>query len=309
MPVNSHVQIPASIMRGFSCDRKGKETYVLELDNREPTTETIKRYSTVYGYFEDAAEELLSKEETAFGMVKNKIIETIRKGERFEFSDNELIITKRFITFTITRRKDMASMVQSKSVFCDILGIEIPPSQPIYTTKKLYPNGELLDKYKITYLVNKSKVPLVCPENCLYSVNNKTLHKYAPNTPIVVFPLTPITALLICEDTIGNIEVDSDLIIEQLNEDALRSVYTTHSDFIISAKDDELKRLQFINDKPDFQKKVFIEILLSKLKNCKAESMGDILSSLEMQMIELAYANNGLPDDIKEKFEKYKETQ
>ena len=50
MPVNSHVQIPASIMRGFSCDRKGKETYVLELDNREPTTETIKRYSTVKNF-------------------------------------------------------------------------------------------------------------------------------------------------------------------------------------------------------------------------------------------------------------------
>ena len=73
MPINSHVQIPSSIQRGFSIKGKNKETFVYELEANLVDNKAIKKKGAIFAYFNNEAEESLDRVETDFGEVKKKI--------------------------------------------------------------------------------------------------------------------------------------------------------------------------------------------------------------------------------------------
>lgn len=298
MPVDSHVQMPSSIMRGFSIKGRVRETYVFEPNARNLNSETIKKYGNIYAYYEDDAENCLGSVEAEFGLTKSQIINSFKKNEDYIFSDKDLERIKKFFMMAIGRNRNMASDIKYKSFFCSLFNLDVSNSEPIYLLDENYPKGEIFDGYNFSILWNKSETNFVCPENCLYSPLKSV--KHLQNIPCVLFPITPQIALVMSKESVANVTIELDEAIEAFNEDALFSVLETDSTFIVSSTKEELEKLREVMSSEPFQKQVFILRLYNKARLLRIEDWHK-LSQYEMDVLMIAYKNDVLPLDIKRK--------
>lgn len=297
--VKSHIIIPASIMRGFSIKGKVKQTFVYEIENNtEILSPRIKKYGNVYAYYEPETETALGTVESKFGEVKTNIINGLDNSGTYILNEDERIITNLFLQSSLARNRKMASLVQKASVFCNFLGIKLSPSDPIDYLFQMYPKGEFLNHFNISFLINNSSINLVCPENCLYSPL-----KYLEVLSIkkcILFPISPKYAIIISLQPCKNTQIISDEVIKSFNYDALLSVYTTFSTFIISSTEDELKELQSLSQSAEFKNKVFLMILYDKVRNSN-----NLFKDLDdTEKIVLTTYKEQLPPSIKEKLVK-----
>lgn len=264
--IKSHVIIPASIMRGFSIKGKVKQTFVYEIENNtDILSQRIKKYGNVYAYYEPQTEIALGSIETKFGEVKANIIKGLDNNGTYILNDDERIVTNLFLVTCFARCRKMASLVQNASFFCNFFGLQLSPSDPVDNVLKIYPKGELLNHFNISFLTNNSSTNLVCPENCLYSPL-----KYLEILSIrecILFPISPKYAIIVSLQSCKNTKIDNDEVIKSFNCDALLSVFTTSSTFIISSTEEELRFLQVSSASKEFKNKVFLMVLYDKVKN------------------------------------------
>lgn len=294
--IDSHVIIPASIMRGFFIKGKVKQTFVYEIgNNTDILSPRIKKYGNVYAYYEPHTETALGSIETQFGTVKNSIIKDLNKNGTYILNDEERIVTNLFIATCFARCRKMASLVQNASFFCNLLGLQLSPSDPVDNALKIYPKGELLDKFNISFLINNSSTNLVCPENCLYSPL-KHLDSLSVRE-CILFPISPKYALILSLQSCENTKIDNDEIIRSFNSDALLSVFTTSSTFVISSTEEELKFLQALSETKEFQNKAYLMILYDKAKN--SNNLHKDLNETEKGLLNIY--KDFLPPIIKEK--------
>ncbi|MCM1357608.1 MAG: DUF4238 domain-containing protein [Prevotella sp.] len=294
--IKSHVIIPASIMRGFFIKGKVKQTFVYEIgNNSDILSPRIKQYGNVYAYYEPQTETALGSIEASFGTVKNNIIKGLDDNKTYFLNDDERIITNLFLLTCFARFRKMAFLVQNASFFCSLLGIQLSPSDPVDNVLELYPKGELLDKFNISFLINNSSINLVCPENCLYSPL-KHLEELSIKE-CILFPISPKYAIIISLQECNNIEIVNDEVIKSFNSDALLSVYTTSSTFVISSTEDELKELQALSVSKAFKNKVFLIMLYDKVKN--SNNLHKDLNETEKDI--LIIYKDALPPQIKQK--------
>lgn len=304
MPVDSHITMPASIMRGFFIKGKTKETYSFNIKTNSIDEVVIKEHGTEHGYYSDETENALAKSETTFGEIKKKIVTMIKNCKCVELSENEERILYFFTTTLLSRNRTLAGDIQRQSLLCDLFGIKITPSDAINMTYEIYPNGEILNTYKLYFFINKSDENFICPENCLYSpLHNMDLFS---NKPAIIFPITPKILLVFSTASLNNLQViESNDLVDSLNKDALFSAYVNNSAFVVSASKATLEKLEKISSTDEFIKQVYIFQLFNKVEKMKTEEIhsGRCLSESEKNCLYYVYKNDVLPDNIKNKIE------
>lgn len=108
--IDSHVIIPASIMRGFFIKGRVKQTFVYEIgNNTDILSPRIKKYGNVHAYYEPNTETALGSIEAQFGKVKSSIIKGLNNNGTYILNDDERIITNLFIATCLARGRQMSN--------------------------------------------------------------------------------------------------------------------------------------------------------------------------------------------------------
>lgn len=119
MPINSHVQLSKFLIANFSnkhsinnnayCN-KNDMSWILYLKTKGITLDKPKKIGTIYGYYDDKTENMLSLEETKFGEFINKIQEWKKVGGDFHLSEYEMLL-KTFSMLQFLRSSNCTAMI------------------------------------------------------------------------------------------------------------------------------------------------------------------------------------------------------
>lgn len=119
MPINSHVQLSKFLIANFSnkhsinnngyCN-KNDMSWILDLKTKGITLNKTKKIGTIYGYYDDKTENMLSLEETKFGEFINKIQEWKKVGGDFHLSEYEMLL-KTFSMLQFLRSSNCTAMI------------------------------------------------------------------------------------------------------------------------------------------------------------------------------------------------------
>ena len=208
--VNSHIQIPKGVLKGFSfskgfINKLGKperNNYIFCLKNANLNIEeiTIDEANTEIGYYENEIEEIFCKYESDFvNAIKNikKSLKLLKK-QGYEYIEKDVLAIKKYASLCWVRTPELAEGVKKKSVFIDILANQ-PQNVIAYT---YFNDSTIVDKYfeklNFTIIKNNSKANYLLPQTGIVVLGDNSFTNY--NTYI---PITPeILILLTTEKTI-----------------------------------------------------------------------------------------------------------
>lgn len=243
--INSHVQIPRSILKGFSLVESiknnglfEKHDYVYFLNMKGKIEKSdIKDCNTKLGYFEKEVENnILKTREDYIGRIKKKI-NNIEKGDiKLTIEDNEKI--KEFLILTLLRSPEVVRSYCNKSVTC-LLSPNLPQNQLLYAYESLKSKfiNYIFKNYNINVFINRSKTNFIIPQICFYEII------VSEKSKMFVFPISPKIAVTLNNDIMKYMSDDGFLhcqvtedneIIHRFNKTAIATEYNFNKQNIYS---------------------------------------------------------------------------
>ena len=253
-PINSHVQIPKTILEEFSFREiefnKNNQpvpidfVYCLGLDCKAITKENIKTLNTIEGYYSSEMETFLSIIEGQTGEIK-KEAKRFYNNNISQYNINQDMV-KNFARFAFLRSKltlNEANRPTNASYILNILGYNTNKSQ-----EDLLMHPEALqgafDNYDVTVFENHSKVDLVVPRNCIYN------SEFICGNVVWVMPFSPRLAFILvnkqdsCHNEKGSVpNSGEDEFIRIMNRHALECEIKMNNCFIVAKREQELEEL------------------------------------------------------------------
>lgn len=247
MKVDSHVQLPKSIINNFRISKENGNVYVLNLDTREIEEKGPKKIGIKYGHYNEMIEELLCKKyEHPLSLIKNKLEKWNQDHAAGMLSEEEIETIKSFLKMLICRDPQMIEDVYSGSVLAKFFGIKPSASDIVRYADKINLNNKYFaDNYPVI-IFNNTKVPFVT------SISGVYLWKSEFGGNNWWFPLTPIIAIHFVDkyvfEEMYNNSTCADLFCEdevkQMNKNIMlqdKSIFR----IIISNDKNELERLNY----------------------------------------------------------------
>jgi hypothetical protein len=186
--LNSHVQIPKSILKNFAYKSKKDGLVVDYLDLNDDTikTEKIKKLDTIPDYYNEEFERYLSDNiEGPFGDISKKVRDISKKKiDNPKLTLKEINAVLNFFETSFKRGKfalDLANRTSVTSILHPISQEEL-----IYTTSRFFIN------YFVNIIRNETKIDFVIPRNCTSISLSKTKDKFH-----AILPFTPRIALVL----------------------------------------------------------------------------------------------------------------
>jgi hypothetical protein len=250
--MNSHVQIPKSILRNHSYQYKNRGDVVDYLNlknNRIYKRKRIRELGAIEGYYSDEFKKYLSDNiETPFGEISKRIREfSNNKVQNLSFGEKESKIVLEFFN-NIFLRSELTLKTTNQYSSSAIIN-------PFSHEELLRLSRQNFFKENwINIIINKIDKRFVIPRNCFYAKKSNTHNKFhyiLPFTPQVAIILLPKEEISEYETEKGKIDylyIDDEKTIENMNELALSIELNTNNKFIVGEVN-ELKRLRKINRK------------------------------------------------------------
>lgn len=254
MPVNSHVQIPKSILKDFSSHEveitdKGpsQHNYVYSLNMDGSITKSdIKDCNTIFGYYEDKVEkEIIKKYEDLIGNIKTNIFSLHKKGKiTLKKSDSDVV--KSFLTTIFLRSPERVKLYCENSTTWFLFATS-PQNQLLYEyekRKELF--NKFFDGYNINIFQNKTKINFIIPQVCFYDI------LLSPNKEVMfVFPISPGIAIVLIKNIEKYIDADGVLlhqittderVIDRFNKNAIYAEYMYNKQNVYAKNREDLER-------------------------------------------------------------------
>ena len=172
--VNSHIQIPLCVLKGFSSSegytnkigKPEKHNFIYHLCSDKSIEKLkVEEANAEFGYYEDAIEQYLSQVESDFSIVKSSIIKCVKaeQGE-FIYKEKDINTIKQYCSLCWVRSPEFVKQVKGKSVFIGILA-NAEQNAVIYTYLR---HRDIVDNIfknlNFTVLINKSNVNFLLPQ-------------------------------------------------------------------------------------------------------------------------------------------------
>ncbi|MCL2396792.1 MAG: hypothetical protein FWC93_01875 [Defluviitaleaceae bacterium] len=253
LPINSHVQIPKSIMKNFShlqIEKNEKNqpvkmeyVYFLDLSDQTIKKESIKKLDTVFGYYSQDTEEFLRDyvEGPVGDLMKNARLFHQGKTSPLTFDVNAM---KNYICYALLRSQLVLNEVNRPSATKELL--EALGHNSTITHEKILMHPEALagafDNFSANTFENNTDVEFVVPRNCTYYTH------YRDGNLMWVAPFSPKGAFVLVENGKSLVEkgvfhTDDSKLIEQMNVHALQCELTVNRRFIVASRERELEML------------------------------------------------------------------
>ncbi len=247
--MNSHVQIPKSILRNFAYKSK-KDGYVvdyLDLHNNSIKTERIKKLDTIENYYSKDCEDFLSTTiEGPFGEISKKIREFAKgKTDKLIPTEEETRAIYDFFEFTLKRSKFL--LVEANKTSLTSVISPITQEEIIMVSK-----ARFFKDYFVNIIKNKTKIDFVIPRNCIYVKKAKSKEKrhfilpFFPKVAIILMPNDEKKEFDSANNHRDHFHIDDENSVKILNEFALHTEVGTNNEFIVG-NINELNRLKEIN--------------------------------------------------------------
>lgn len=244
----SHIQITKFLLNNFKA-LDGKVNF-LSLDDLKIYSEGARHVGTEDEYYSDQMEQYLNHErEQPFVKLIKRILNAFRqKPVNFQFSSNDEIIVKRFVTSSMARSSLALNTFLKNSITAPFFSPQTNHDHIVYFGTQLNMGiADRIQNYKMLIMENKTKKQFVISRNCIYSVPSYGYQCIIlPISPEYVIQLVPYeyTANMIDgEDVRFGIFIDPN-VISQMNLLALEYEYAFNKAFIAAARKDELEELQ-----------------------------------------------------------------
>lgn len=187
--MNSHVQIPKSILKNFAY-KAGKDGWVvdyLDLNDNQIKTEKIGKLDTIENYYSEEFEKYLSDNiEGPFGEISKKIRNiSSKKIDRPILTINEENVVLDFFEFAL-RRSNMLIDKMNKYSF------KSPITEKTLEEIILLSRGQYFKECYISIITNKTKIDFIIPRNCFYWFKSETTNNY-----YYILPFTPKVAVIL----------------------------------------------------------------------------------------------------------------
>lgn len=258
--INSHIQLPKSVLKGFSFkekilnDRQKPESksYIYCMDmNGKISKIDIKDANTEFGYYENCIEAIFSDIESRWGEIRNGIIEALnnKKQDRvvLKLPDDTLDIIKKYFALCVIRSEALVKEVQRKSVFMDCLE-NSPANAVVYSYMRRPEVVDNLVKNKDYSIMVAPKERLILPQSGFYAVKRDSHFD-------IIIPISPKYVIRLTYDNVYDENKhrviygiqESDL--EQLNNHAImfevkhnqRAIYSRDESILVHYKEYMLK--------------------------------------------------------------------
>lgn len=255
MPLNSHVQLSTFLIVNFSKKHlinnngyrnKNDMSWILDLKTKIITLDKPKKIGTVYRYYDDKTENMLSSEETKFGEFINKIREWKKVGGDFHLSEYEMLL-KTFSMLQFLRSSNLQKKLIERNITQNLKPSDI--INAYINNPELFPVEEYMADYRINLLVNQSQSNFVLPKCCWFSVleeDSKHWQMIMPIDPkiaVILYHKDYESRYLLREGKIGLSSIVTDEQVFGLNKYALNSEQNADNDFIVSISEKELRDL------------------------------------------------------------------
>lgn len=198
---DSHIQIPKSLLKGFSSphyfknilgkDEKPNMVYKLDMEGNI-TLVNIKTENTEKGYYEDEIEStFLPSIEKKFGLLKEKILDFI-KGKELIITYDDILTVKKFCSLCMVRSKSFVNDIVKISRFIDVYE-NTPANVVLYNYWK---KPELVDKYitgnNISFIKNETDINYLLPRFYVVGIkqDNGIEDYLIPISPKILIRLT-----------------------------------------------------------------------------------------------------------------------
>lgn len=218
---NSHIQLPKSILEGFSFQEKitnemgypETKNYIYCMDMEGNITKIdISDANVQHGYYENEVEELFSLFESAFGEVKAKIKAALKSREKgflkLSLPQNTESVIKKYCALCLIRSEEFVKGIAKKSLFIDVLA-NTPPNVVAYTYMR---KPELVDKLfesKSFSFAFSTATKFILPQRGMYLISRS-------NSFDVYIPISPNIAIVLTEYAV--IDNDGVLIVGEAND-------------------------------------------------------------------------------------------
>ena len=239
-------------MQAFSHSTKnGKCVYYLDLKDMEIKEEKINALGTIKGLYDPTSEAILDRfyENPFFAAIQNVKKFTEGKLENLSFNQQEKEALINFLKISIMRSNATRQKAEETSYVASIFpnaykAVLIP------TMHLVMNEVPFLEGYHINILINKSRLRLVAPRNCV-------VFTFKDNILYYVLPLSPKVAILYQSDELyqlsfddkGNLcyaltEEGDEEIIQSINSAAGMNEKYFNNEFLIGAGREELEILK-----------------------------------------------------------------
>lgn len=248
MAVDSHIQVPKSILRHFRMEN-GKILHY-DFDTDRIRSCGVKRLGIAHGYYSERMEQYLSRTvEAPFLQSTNKIISFLDGPDSFLSLNMDIENhLKRFIKAAAARSGMAWRSFFHNSVYAQFFDDQSNHDRLIlYCIESHTVRFFDFENYHMAILQNETGCPFVLPRNCFYVV-------FSNGYRCIVTPISPLCALaLVPDDYQGLFEpygpkVTAPLIQKDviwiMNQTALEYEYVYNRDFVACTDKQELQRLQ-----------------------------------------------------------------
>lgn len=180
--VNSHIQMPYSILKNFENERH--KLFYYDVKNNIIRFGHARSLYQEYGYYSADTEDFLSKYvEGPFGKIA-KFVECTNFSAPVQVPANMNDIIMRYIHALIARGPSMLSLIDQNSVFFQFLRQRQRHDLAVREAFGLAQASGLFSEYLITFMVNSTDLSFVLPTGGLYTFKN-----------IINCPITPYRAV------------------------------------------------------------------------------------------------------------------
>ena len=253
MAIDSHIQIPKSILKKFSIPENEfknnlriKHNYVYSIDmSGQIIKKDIKDCNVMFGYFDDEVEQkIIKKYEDSIGEIKKKIFAfTKAKTIQLTPADNERV--KEFLVTTLLRSPEMVKNYCNHS-FTWFLFSNPPQNHLLYEYENYKKElNKMFQDYQLNIFVNKTKVNFIIPQLCFYDVrwsNKQTMYVFPISTNIAI-TLNQNIEDYIAEDGVLEYQTTMDkAVIHKFNKSAIATEYNINKQNIYAKEEYDLKQ-------------------------------------------------------------------
>lgn len=252
MAINSHVQIPAQILKKFRDESDPeKKVWYLDISSGRIYKTAASKLGTSKGYYSMAGEDFWSRSlESPLGALNKKIRTFCESGtERVIVTSEDIDLVKRYIKAAAIRSDLAYKAMREESITASMFSEQDNHDALSFFGMNI--NGEFdywIEDLSLAIVVNKTNRYLVVPRNCYYCVPRNQM-------PNFVVPISPKGALLLLpieevqKNDGGCAVIDDPMQIELLNVFALKYEYMFNADFVASNCRKELEILKDYQEK------------------------------------------------------------
>lgn len=255
MAINSHIQLPNSILKYFRDESDSeKKVWYLDISSGSIMKAASNKIGTSKGYYSDFGENFWNRTvEDSLAKLNHKFYKIYMQKENAEIgslpmSQDDKDIIKKYIKAAMVRSSLAYKTMKQNSFTAELFSEQ--ENHDALSYFGMISTGEvdcILDKLDVAFLINQTDRDLVVPRNCYYEINKSSGIN-------IIVPIFPKGAWLLFEkekqpEWIGCIgAIANPEVIEVMNVCALQYECTFNQAFVASNSYFEIERLQFFQE-------------------------------------------------------------